>query len=134
MSATSSRHTGTTVNCCASDRKPARSGCSVMPAGLSFPELTVEAALVPGVARAPSLLLDDQQDHVGVTVVVGMTHPLAVTRRLALAPVLLAAAAPEPGAPRREGAPERFFVHPSDHEDLFGALLLDDGGHQAVGV
>ena len=48
----------------------------------------------------PALLLDDEQQHVHVAVVVGVADVLAVARRLALAPVLLAAAAPEPGAPR----------------------------------
>src|SRR5204862_7134392 len=59
---------------------------------------------------------------------------LAVARRLALAPELLAAAAPEPGAAGRERAPQRLLVHPAHHEHLVRALLLDDGGDEAVGV
>src|SRR5690606_19621658 len=35
--------------------------------------------------------------------------------------------------PRGESAPQRLVVHPGEHEDLPGVVLLHDGGHQAVG-
>ena len=45
-----------------------------------------EAAALAGVARAPPLLLDDEQQRVDVAVVARLAHPLAVARGLALAP------------------------------------------------
>ena len=64
-------------------------------------ERAEEAAPLARVARPASLLLDDEQEDVHVAVVVGLAHVLPVARRLALAPVLLAAAAPEPRAAGR---------------------------------
>ena len=65
-----------------------------------------------GVASAAALLLDHEQQHVAVAVVVGRLHPLAVARGLALAPELLAAAAPEPRPALVQRAPQRYaFIH-----------------------
>ena len=59
-------------------------------------EGAVEAAAVAGVAGARALLVDGHQQRVAVAVVAHAAHVLAVARGLALAPVLLAAPAPEP--------------------------------------
>ena len=59
---------------------------------------------------------------------------LHVARGVALAPVLLAAAAPERRPARGQRPVQRLVVHPADHQHLAGAVLLHDGGDQAVGV
>ena len=98
------------------------------------PEGPEEAGVLAGVAGALALLLDDEQQRVAVAVVAALADELAVAGRLALAPLLLAGPAPEPRAARLEGLPQRLVVHPRHHQHLAGALLLHDGGHQAVGV
>src|SRR5437763_4982174 len=80
-SARTSRHTGTTVWSRASLRNSSLLGRST--------ERSEEAAVVPGVAGAVALLLDDEQQDVAVAVVVRLAHELAVARRVALAPLLL---------------------------------------------
>src|SRR5205823_672930 len=55
-------------------------------------------------------------------------------RRLALAPVLLAAPAPEPGPTGVERLAQRLLVHPPHHEDVTAGLLLDDRRNEPVGV
>src|SRR6185295_19439983 len=60
----------------------------------SFAEPAEEARVGPGVAGAIALLLDHEQQHVTVAVVVGLAHELPVAAGVALAPHLLAAAAP----------------------------------------
>ncbi len=93
-----------------------------------------EAAALAGVAGAPPLLLDHEEQGVDVAVVERLPDVLAVARGLALAPVLLAAPAPVPHASGLERAAQRGLVHPGEHEHLAGALLLDDRADQAVGV
>src|SRR5438552_742327 len=93
-----------------------------------------EAAALAGVAGAPSLLLDDEQQDIHIAVVVRLAHVLAISRRLAFAPILLAAAGPEPGASRRERALERIAIHPADHQHQGGAGLLHDRRHETVRV
>ena len=53
---------------------------------------------------------------------------------VALAPVLAAAAAPVGRAAGRQGPVQRLVVHPADHQHLAAAVLLHDGGHQALAV
>ena len=59
-------------------------------------------------------------------------HVLDVAARVALAPVLLAAAAPERDPSGGQRAVQRLVVHPADHQHLAGVVLLDDGADQAV--
>src|SRR5437867_4580384 len=87
-SASRSRQTGTTVWSRASDRKSSLLGLST--------ERPVEAAVLAGVAGAPALLLHEHEHGVAVTVVVRLADPLAITGRVALAPVLPTGPAPEP--------------------------------------
>src|SRR5439155_2652552 len=131
-SASTSRHTGTTVWSRARARKSSLPGFSIGCPGAA--EGAEEARALARVARAPSLLLDDEQQGVTVAVVVGAAHPLPVARRLALAPVLLPGAAPEPAPPGREGPPQGLLVHPAEHQHLAGAVLLDDGRNEALAV
>ena len=79
-------------------------------------------------ACAAPLLLDDEQQHVHVAVVLGFAHVLPVARRLALAPELFAAAAPEPHPAGVQRAFECLAIHPADHQDLLRRVLLHDGG------
>ena len=76
------------------------------------PEGPEEAGVVAGVAGAGALLLDHEQQRVAVAVVGGLADVLAVARGLALAPLLLAGPAPEPGAARSRasGAATRAFI------------------------
>src|SRR5436309_508370 len=129
-SARISRQTGTTVWPLARARKSSLLGFSIC----VRPEGAEEAGALAGVARAPALLLDHEEHGVAVAVVVRLPYPLPVARGLALAPVLLAGAAPEPASPGGERAAQRLLVHPRELEHLACPLLLDDRGHQAVGV
>src|SRR6202030_1131585 len=83
-----------------------------------------EAAALARVAGAATLLLDDEQQHVHVAVVVAGADILPVARGLALAPELIAATAPEPHPTGLERALQGIAVHPRDHQHLVGALLL----------
>src|SRR4051794_16016672 len=96
-----SSHTGTTVWSAASLRKSSLLGFSIE---LGAAERAEEAGVVTGVARSLAVLHHDEQQHVGVAVVVGAAYPLALAGRVALAPLLLPAPAPEHGAPLAEGA------------------------------
>src|SRR5512144_84704 len=100
-SASSSRQTGTTVYSAARAWNSARLGlgtCSRPARSGLGPEGPEEAGVVAGVAGALALLLDHEQQGVAVAVVRGAADVLAIAGGLALAPVLLARAAPEPGA------------------------------------
>ena len=61
-------------------------------------------------------------------------HVLDVAGRVALAPVLLAAAAPVGRPAGGQRAVQGLVVHPADHQHLAGVVLLDDAHDQAVGV
>ena len=58
--------------------------------------------------------------------------PLHVAARVALAPVLLTAARPEGHPALAERAAQGLVVHPADHEDVAGVVLLHDGGDETV--
>src|SRR5262245_2430184 len=136
-SASTSRHTGTTVCSRASERNSSRDGCvttSHPPGSGAGAEAAKEARALAGVARAAPLLLDDEEQRVAVTVVVGLAQPLAVARGVALAPQLLAAAAPIDHPALGERRAHGVLVHPGQHEDAAGALFLRDGGNEPVGV
>src|SRR5438874_4005949 len=77
-SASTSRQTGTTLYCAARAWKSALLGRST--------ERPEEAAALAGVAGALPFLLDDEQQRVAVAVVVRLAEPLAVARRVSLAP------------------------------------------------
>src|SRR5205085_4963141 len=87
-----------------------------------------------GVAGARALLVDHEEQRVAIAVVVRLPDPLPVPRRLALAPVLLPATGPEPGAAGLEGLAERSVVHVGEHEDRTGPRVLDDRRDEPVGV
>jgi hypothetical protein len=89
-----------------------------------------EAGAGAGVAGRPDLLDPDQQ---GVAVAVGGdgADVLDVAGGVALAPVLAAGTAPEPGAAAGQGAPDGLGVHPGDHQDGPVLVVLDDRRDQA---
>ena len=89
---------------------------------------------LPGVAGAVAVLVDQDQQRVAVAVDPDLAHVLAVARRLPLAPVLLAAAAPEPGPPGVQGPAQGLGVHVGDHEDLAVDGVLDHRDHQPAVV
>src|SRR5215218_1911725 len=95
--------------------------------------VAVEAGAGAGVAGGAHLLHLHEQG-VGVAVERRGSHVLHVPRGVALAPVLLAGSRPEGHAPFGEGAAHGLAVHPAEHQQLARVPLLDDGGHQPVGV
>src|SRR5205823_11084572 len=106
-SASSSRHTGTTVWPRARARKSSLLGFS-----MCLAEGAEEARVLAGVAGPPPFLLDHDQQRIAVAVVVRLPHPLPVARGVTLPPVLPAGAAPEPAPARGERAAQRLRVHP----------------------
>src|SRR6478736_2841391 len=136
-SASTSRHTGTTVWSRASARNSSRDGCvttSHSPRNGAGSEAAEETRALPGVARAAPLLLDDEEQRVAAAVVVGLAQPLAVARGVALAPQLLATATPVDHPALGERRAHRVLVHPRQHEHAAGAHLLRDRGHEPVDV
>src|SRR5690606_4091521 len=95
----------------------ARSGLmrGVTGGGSAVAEAAEEARVVAGVAGAATFLLDLEQQRVAVAVVVGLAHVLRLAAGVALAPQLLAAAAPVDHPPLGEGAGEALGVHPRHH-------------------
>src|SRR5580704_6103255 len=90
----------------------------------------VETGPVAAVARGADLV---DPDHQGVAVAVERhrLHPLVVPGRVALDPVLLAAARPVSTPAGGEGTMQRLVVHPAEHQHLAGVVLLGDGRDQA---
>src|SRR5580658_6541785 len=88
------------------------------------------AAPFAGVAVAPAELLDAQQQRVAVAVDPQLARVLDVPRGVALAPELLAAAAPVPDAPGLDREAERLLVHVGDAQHAVRVGVLDDDGHE----
>lgn len=91
----------------------------------------VEAGGGAGVAGGAYLVYGDEQ---GVSVAVNGDglDVLGVAAGVAFAPVFLAGAGPEGDAAAGEGAVQGFVIHPAEHEHVFGVVLLNDGGEEAV--
>ena len=70
--------------------------------------------------------VDAEQDRVAVAVVPHLLDRHRVPRRGALAPVVLARAAPEPRLAALARAPERLGVHPGEHQDAIRLGVLHD--------
>ena len=97
---------------------------------LRGPEAPEEAGVLAGVARPVALLVDLEQQHVGVAVVERLADDLVVAAGVALAPDLLAAAAPVDHATLGERHAQRLGVHPGHHQH--GAVeVLGDRRHEA---
>src|SRR6185369_11187021 len=92
--------------------------------------IRVEAGPVAAVASRTDLV---HLDHQGVAVAVQRHRldPLVVPGRVALDPVLLAAARPVGAPAGGKGAMQRLVVHPAEHQHLTGVVLLGDGRDQA---
>src|SRR5674476_446804 len=93
--------------------------------------VTIEAGASAGMAGRADLVDADEQ-RVTVTVQRDGLDILRVARRVALAPVLAAAAGPVSHPSRRQRAMKRLIVHPADHEHLTAVVLLNDSTHEAV--
>ena len=76
----------------------------------------------------------DHFHHQSIGIAVGSDghHPLHIAAGLALAPDLLTAAAPEHGAALGNSECQRFGVHVSEGEHLFGVVILHDGRNEAL--
>src|SRR4051794_15610850 len=109
---------------------PTTAGANHLRSAIRVPGLpdhpAVEARAGAGVAGR-ALLVDLEQERVAVAVHADPAYPLAVTRGVALGPVLRATAAPVRRAPGLERAGEGLVVHPSQHQHLAGVVLL---GHR----
>ena len=92
-----------------------------------------KARLITFVAcRAGLFDLDEQ--HVAVAIERDVLDGLRVAAFFAFHPEFPARAAPEMGLAGGDGGFERGAVHPGHHEDATGAVLLDDGGDEAIGI
>ena len=112
----------------ATGSRPYSAGSAPVP-----PKRPREARAGAGVAGAAPVLDDGEQQHVAVAVVVRRLHLLDVAAGVALAPHLLAAAAPVDHPPLVERHAQRVGVHPRQHQH--GAVdVLGDRRHQPVGV
>ena len=117
-SASTSRQIGTTEYSPASATNSSSEACDAdslahtEPGVAPLAELAEEARPLTRVAGARALLLDDEEQRVHVAVVRGAPDVLPVARGFALAPQLLPAATPEPGAAGLERLAERLAVHP----------------------
>src|ERR1035437_1848788 len=78
--------------------------------------------------------VDHEQNCVLVAVEPHLEHRHDVAAGRPLLPQLGAAAAPEPGAARAQGALPGLAVHEGDHQHLAAGALLDHRGQQAVGA
>src|SRR6188472_1088373 len=92
-------------------------------------QAVVEAGAGPGVTGRP-FLLHLEQDGVPVAVETDSAYPLAMTRGVALGPVLAPAAAPVRRPPGGHRAGQRLVIHPAEHQHLTGVVLLGDRGDE----
>src|SRR5450756_627577 len=124
-------------------RRTGRSACSKsfmvcssrLPLGstrLSIGHHLLEEA-APG-ARVAGWSLGVRLDQYRVVIAVNPypAHAQEVARGLALGPEGLPGAAPERHHAGANGFLPRLWVHEADHQNLFGAVVLHDGGHQAA--
>jgi hypothetical protein len=74
--------------------------------------------------------IDEQEQGVAVAVNTNFADMLDVAGGSAFVPQFLAAAAPEVGFASFLSKFEGCGVHPGDHEDLLGGMMLQDGRYQ----
>ena len=98
---------------------------------LSRLKLAKEAAFCAGVAGWPSGV-HLQQQGVAVAVHADFGDALNVARGAALVPKFLTAAAPKVGFARLPRQRQRLGVHPGDHEDFAGGVVLENGRNQPL--
>ena len=92
----------------------------------------VEAGAAAGVAGDADLV-DEEEDGVGVAIVAQVDEALRLAGSFAFAPEAAARAAIVAGLAGGEGFGQGFGVHPGEHEDFAGIVLLGDGGDEAGG-
>ncbi len=74
--------------------------------------------------------INQQQQRIPITIYANIADVLDVARRAAFMPQFLAAAAPKVGFARFLGSFEGFLVHPGNHENVAGGVVLDYGRYQ----
>ena len=79
-----------------------------------------------------TLLVDQEQQRVAVAIEPQFLQVLHLAGGLALAPQRLPRARPIAGAPFRERKPHRLAIHPGEHQDFAGIVLLRDRGYEPV--
>ena len=94
--------------------------------------LDVETAAVAGVAGGGAVLLDLNDDGVGVAVGEDLDDVLGIPRLLPLHPVLVAGAAEEPGLAVADGVFEGLLIHEGDHQHFAALHILNHGRNQAA--
>jgi hypothetical protein len=90
----------------------------------------VEAGAVAGMA-GDTFLMNLHQHGVAVAVEPHLADPLPMATGLTLHPILAATAGEKGGAPCGQCFVQGHVVHPAHHQDLSGALFLDDRRHQS---
>jgi ABC-type glutathione transport system ATPase component len=81
-----------------------------------------------------ALLIDQQQHCIAVAIEAEFAQQLDLPRSLTFSPELGARPRPIAGAALVEAGPHRLAVHPGQHQDLAGIVLLSDGRHETVGA
>lgn len=110
-----------------------RMGALVTVAGDDGRLASVEAG--PGSRMAGSAhLVHPDQKGIAVAVKGDRLHELDMPGSVALAPVFLARTGVESDTTGGHRAPKSFVIHPAQHEDLVGVMLLDDGGYKACRI
>ena len=92
----------------------------------------IETAAISGVAGGRAVLLDLDDDGVGIAVGQHLDHVLGVTRFLALHPIFIAGTTEEPGFTVLKRQVEGFFVHEGHHQYLTILMVLNYGRDQAA--
>ena len=78
-----------------------------------------------------AVLLDLDDDGIGITISQYLDDVLSVAGLFALHPVFLSGATVEPGLAIAQRIVKSFFVHEGDHENFTIFMVLDNSGDQA---
>ena len=81
-----------------------------------------------------ALLIDQQQHHIAVAIEAQLAQQLNLPGSLTLSPELRARPRPITGAALVEASSHRLAVHPGQHQNFPGIVLLGDGRHETVGA
>ncbi len=82
--------------------------------------------------RLSALLLNLQQDNIAIAIESDLADFLPMTRLLALMPQATAGTGPVNCIPGLRSQPQRFTVHPRDHQGPPGFLVLSNGRNQPL--
>jgi hypothetical protein len=99
----------------------------------AIPPGAEETAATPGVA-SDARLIDQQQHRIAVAIKAELAQQLNLPGGLTLSPELGARPRPIAGAALVEAGPHRIAVHPRQHQDFAGIVLLRDRRHETIGA